>query len=88
MRVLTRPLTLLLLLSASLALGTWWYLDSDPPQIQYLTKMQVNANVSESDIGGVVEGQRAFFLLTPIQTANFGARLLKSATHLRRSRMW
>ena len=28
---------------------------------QDLTKMQVNTNVSESDIGLVAEGQRAFF---------------------------
>ena len=46
MRLLTRPLTLLLLLSASLALGTWWYLDSDPPQIQYVTAAIERGEVS------------------------------------------
>ena len=46
MRLLTRPLLILLLLSGSLALGTWWYLDSDPPQIQYVTAAVKRGEVS------------------------------------------
>ena len=46
MSLLTRPVPLLLLLSASLALGTWWYLDSDPPQIQYVTAEVERGEVS------------------------------------------
>ena len=46
MRLLTRPLSILLLLSASLALGTWWYLDSDQPQIQYVTAAVERGEVS------------------------------------------
>jgi len=46
MTLLTRPLPILLLLGASLALGTWWYLDRDQPQIQYVTAAVERGEVS------------------------------------------
>ena len=44
---------------------------------QDLTKMQVNANVSESDIGGVHEGQPARFTVDAYPERNFEGRVVQ-----------
>ncbi|MCS6925513.1 MAG: efflux RND transporter periplasmic adaptor subunit [Candidatus Binatia bacterium] len=44
---------------------------------QDLTKMQVNTNVSESDIGGVKEGQSAFFTVDAYPERQFWGRVVQ-----------
>lgn len=44
---------------------------------QDLTKMQVNTNVSESDIGLVIEGQRAFFVVDAYPERKFSGTVIQ-----------
>ena len=80
--VVSRNVTMGQTVAASFQTPTLFLIATD------LTKMQVDTNVSESDIGGGKEGNKASLPSTPSRSARSRERSPRCASHHRRCKMW